>query len=277
MRTDYRLCGGSAAGFNTGQNFCPLQPGKAKAVILTYHGKKLPANLTAEEIEKACHADGQDRIFPITGISEYATSGGEANTTENGYAGSSITGYSARTDTFTLSKFNMALQANLVANKATTFDMYVVDENDVIYGVDDASDSLAGIPLTGVYPTGQPFSSSGQVAYLAFNALYADIEAYMKTASAKGVTFNLVGALSGLVFAEFIEIDEGKYKLVDHYDRTDLTSYYGAQIAAQAETALVSGSSASYADGVLTITGEPKLAAPSVLQGIGITGIEQWS
>lgn len=276
MRIDYRLCGGSAAGFNTGQNFCPLQPGKAKAIILTYHGKKLPANLTAEEIEKACHADGQDRIFPITGISEYATSGGEANTTENGYAGSSITGYSARTDTFTLAKYNMALQANLVSNKATTFDMYVVDENDVIYGIDDASDSLAGIPLTGVYPTGQPFSSSGQVAYLAFNALYADIEAYMKNASAKGVTFNLVGALVGLVFAEFIEIEEGKYKLVDHYDRTDLTSYYGALIAQNASTALVSGSTASYADGVLTISGEPKLAAPSVLQSLGITGIEQW-
>lgn len=276
MRTDYRLCGGSAAGFNTGQNFCPLQPGKAKAVILTYHGKKLPANLTAEEIEKACHADGQDRIFPITGISEYATSGGEANTTENGYAGSSITGYSSRTDTFTLAKYNMSLQANLVSNKATTFDMYVVDENDVIYGVDDASDSLAGIPLTGVYPTGQPFSSSGQTAYLAFNALYADIEAYMKNASAKGVTFNLVGALAGLVFAEFIEIEEGKYKLVDHYDRTDLTSYYGAQIAAKASTVLVSGSTVSYEDGVLTISGEPKLAVPSVLQENGITGIEQW-
>lgn len=276
MRTDYRLCGGSAAGFNTGQNFCPLQPGKAKAVILTYHGKKLPVNLTAEEIEKACHADGQDRIFPITGISEYATSGGEANTSENGYAGSSITGYSARTDTFTLSKYNIALQANLVSNKATTFDMYVVDENDVIYGVDDASDSLAGIPLTGVYPTGQPFSSSGQVAYLAFNALYADTEAYMKNVSAKGVTFNLVGALVGLVFAEFVEIEEGKYKLVDHYDRTDLTSYYGALIAQNASEALASGSTASYAGGVLTISGEPRLAAPSVLQGLGITGIEQW-
>lgn len=276
MRIDYRVCGGSAAGFNTGQNFCPLQPGKAKAVILTYHGKKLPKDLTAENLEKACHADGQDRIFPILGISEYATSGGEANTSENGYAGSSITGYSARTDTFTLAKYNMSLQANLVANKATTFDMYVVDENDVIYGIDDASDELAGIPLTGVYPTGQPFSSSGQVAYMAFNALYADIESYMKNASAKGATFNVAGALIGLVFAEFIEIAEGKYKLVDHYDRTDLTAYYGALIAQNAETALVSGISASYSDGVLTISGEPKLAEPSVLQELGITGIEQW-
>lgn len=276
MRTDYRVCGGSAAGFNTGQNYCPLQPGKAKAIILTYHGKKLPKDLTAESLEVACHADGQDRIFPILGISEYATSGGEANTTENGYAGSSITSYSARTDTFTLSKYNMALQANLVSNKSTTFDMYIVDENDVIYGIDDSSDSLAGIPLTGVYPTGQPFSSSGQVAYMAFNALYADAEAYLKNASAKGASFNVPGALTGLVFAEFIEIGEGQYKLVDHYDRTDLTTYYGADIAQNAESALKEGSSVSYANGILTITGTPKLESPSVLQTLGIIGIEQW-
>lgn len=276
MRTDYRVCGGLAAGFNTGQNYCPLQPGKAKAIILTYHGKKLPKDLTAESLEVACHADGQDRIFPILGISEYATSGGEANTSENGYAGSSITSYSARTDTFTLSKYNMALQANLVSNKSTTFDMYVVDENDVIYGIDDSSDSLAGIPLTGVYPTGQPFSSSGQVAYMAFNALYADAEAYLKNASAKGASFNVPGALTGLVFVEFINLGESQYKLVDHYDRTDLTTYYGADIAKNAESALKEGSSVSYANGVLTITGTPKLESPSVLQTLGIIGIEQW-
>ena len=78
------------------------------------------------------------------------------------------------------------------------------------------------------------------------------------------------------MFAEFIEESSGKYKLVDHYDRTDLTAYYGAQIAAKASTVLVSGSTASYSDGVLTISGEPKLAAPSVLQENGIIGIEQW-
>jgi hypothetical protein len=79
-----------------------------------------------------------------------------------------------------------------------------------------------------------------------------------------------------LVFAEFIEVGSGKFKLVDHYDRTDLTSYYGALIAQNASTALISGSTASYSDGVLTISGEPKLAAPSVLQELGIIGIEQW-
>ena len=173
MRTDIRECG-STSGFNTGMNYCPLQPDKVAGVILVIHGKKLPKELTADVLEEACHADYPDRIYPITGFSEYAVSGGEPNTSENGYAGSEITGYSARTDTFTLRKFNLALQANLVANKDTLFDMYVFDKNNVIYGEDDGTDELAGFDLSGVYPTGQTYDSSGQKAYLAFNAMYSD-------------------------------------------------------------------------------------------------------
>lgn len=274
MRTDYRECGGGN-GFNTGQNFCPLQPGKVKGLILVYHGKKLPSELTAESLEKACHADGMDRIFPVLGISEYATSGGEATTSENGYAGSEITGYSSRTDTFTLSKFNLALQANMVANKSTLFDMYAFDEDNVIYGYDDGTDVLAGIPLSGIYPTGQMYTSSGQKAYLAFNAIYADTEDYLAHTSIKSASVNLMNVLTGVIYVDFVSVDGG-YKIVDHYDRTDLTSYYGATIAANAESILSGMTSVTYESGVLKGTGEPKLAEPSVLQENGIIGIEQW-
>lgn len=274
MRTDYRECGGGN-GFNTGQNFCPLQPGKVKGLILVYHGKKLPSDLTAESLEKACHADGMDRIFPVLGISEYATSGGEATTSENGYAGSEITGYSSRTDTFTLSKFNLALQANMVANKSTLFDMYAFDEDNVIYGYDDGTDVLAGIPLSGIYPTGQMYTSSGQKAYLAFNAIYSDTEDYLAHASIRSASVNLMNVLTGVIYVDFVEVDGG-YKIVDHYDRTDLTSYYGASIVANAEKILSGMSSVSYESGLLKGTGEPELAEPSVLQENGIIGIEQW-
>lgn len=274
MRTDYRECGGGN-GFNTGQNFCPLQPGKVKGLILVYHGKKLPSELTAESLEKACHADGMDRIFPVLGISEYATSGGEATTSENGYAGSEITGYSSRTDTFTLSKFNLALQSNMVINKSTLFDMYAFDEDNVIYGYDDGTDVLAGIPLSGIYPTGQMYTSSGQKAYLAFNAIYADTEDYLAHTSIKSASVNLMNVLTGVIYVDFVSVDGG-YKIVDHYDRTDLTSYYGATIAANAESILSGMTSVTYESGVLKGTGEPKLAEPSVLQENGIIGIEQW-
>lgn len=274
MRTDYRQCGGGN-GFNTGANFCPLQPGKVKGIILTYHGKKLPKELTAETLEAACHADGMDRIFPILNVSEYAVSGGEATTSENGYAGSEITGYSSRTDTFTLAKFNLSLQANMVANKATLFDMYPFDEENVIYGLDDGTDQLAGIPLSGIYPTGQMFTSSGQKAYLAFNAIFADTENYMAHASVRGTETNLLTVLKGLVYVDFISV-EGGFKMVDHYDRTDLTAYYGAALVEAAETVLTGMTGTTYENDIIKGTGTPVLANPSVLQSNGIIGIEQW-
>lgn len=278
MRTDIRECG-STSGFNTGMNYCPLQPDKVAGVILVIHGKKLPKGLTADALEKACHADYPDRIYPITGFSEYAVSGGEPNTSENGYAGSEITGYSARTDTFTLRKFNLALQANLVANKDTLFDMYVFDKNNVIYGEDDGTDELAGFDLSGVYPTGQTYDSSGQKAYLAFNAMYSDTEKMMKNMSVKQSGVNLENVLKGLNYVEFVKMtsSENTYKLVDHYDRTDLTAYYGAVLSGKASTVVSGASALEYSNGVLTATGDvPVLKSPSILQANGVIGIEQW-
>lgn len=277
MRNDIRSCG-SASGFNTGQNYCPFQPGKVKGLILTIHGKKLPKELTAESLEQACHADYPERIYPIMGISEYAVSGGDANTSENGYAGSEITGYSARTDTFTLAKFNLSLQANLVANKSTLFDMYVILEDNIIWGMDDGSDTLAGHPLSGVYPTGQQFTSSGQKAFLAFNAMYSDIENSMKKATIKQVNINLETSLKGLSYVDFVPTGAGQntYKMVDHFDRTDITPYYGAQLSEKATTVITGVTGMEYSNGVLTATGgTPTLKLPSVLQTNGILGIEQ--
>lgn len=278
MRTDIRPCG-STSGFNTGITYCPLQPDKVAGVILTIHGKKIPKELTAEALETACHADYPERIYPISDISEYAVSGGEASTSENGYAGSEITGYSARTDTFTLRKFNLALQANLVANKDTLFDMYVYDKNNVIYGQDDGSDELSGFSLSGVYPTGQTYDSSGQRAQLSFNAMYADTESMLKKMSVKQANINLESVLKGLNYVEFVKMGAGEnaYKLVDHYDRTDLTAYYGAALAEKASTVVSGATALAYSNGVLTATGGvPVLKDPSLLQANGIIGIEQW-
>ena len=56
MATEFRECAGMAQ-FNTGTSKCLLDPGKVKAIILTMHGYKLPANATAELLEAACHDD----------------------------------------------------------------------------------------------------------------------------------------------------------------------------------------------------------------------------
>lgn len=276
MATDYRQCPGVAT-FNTGNSVCVLDPGKVKAIILVMHGYKLPKTLTADALEAACHADRPGRIFPIKTIVEYAPSGGEAQTSATGYGPTKITGYSPKNDVWTLENYDASLKANLMAAKNTAFDAYFVDENNVIYGMNDGTEELAGIELSGVYPGGQDWDSSGTEANLTIATMFKDYEKYIKNAGVKACDFDVVGALKGLVYVELVSTESKKYKLVEHFGRLDITPYYGALLQENATTALPGATSVSYANGVITVgEGEPTLASPSVLQGVGITGIEAW-
>lgn len=278
MAIDYRECPGLAT-FNTGNSVCVLDPGKVKAIILTIHGHKLPEDKSADAIEAACHADRPNRIFPIKTIVEYAPSGGEAQTSAIGYGPTKVTGYSAKNDVWTLQDYDASLKANLMAAKNVAFDAYFVDENNIIYGMNDGTEYLAGIPLSGVYPGGQDWDSSGTEANLTVATMFKDYKKYIKSADVSAYKFDVVEALKGLVYVELKSMESGKYKLVEHFGKLDITEHYGELLAKNATTALgVSDSpAASYADGVITVSGSPKLAKPSVLQGLGITGIEAWS
>ena len=277
MAKGYRRCPGLAE-FNTGKSVCVLDPGKIKSVILVMHGQKLPDTLSAEELEKACHADRPGRIFPLKTVVEYEPSGGEAQTNATGYGPTKLTGYSAKVDTLTLDDFDASLKANLMAVKNVAFDAYLVDDNNVIYGMNDGTDVLAGIPLSGVYPGGQDWDSSGTEANLTVTLMFQDYEKYVKNADVMACDFNVTDALKGLVYVDFVSVDSTKYKLVEHFGGLDVTEYYGALLQQNAAEALPDVTSVSYADGVLTVaTGTPVLAKPSALQAVGITGIEQWT
>ena len=74
-----------SAEMNTGGSACKVDWGKVKGAILVEHGVKLPANITADELEKMCHADRPGRIYPIHTFVEYAKNGGEAQVSAVGY------------------------------------------------------------------------------------------------------------------------------------------------------------------------------------------------
>ena len=277
MATDYRKCPGVTT-FNTGSSVCVLDPGKIKAIILTIHGHKIPTEKTAEAFEKACHADRPGRIFPIKTIVEYAPSGGEAQTSATGYGPTKVTGYSAKNDVWTLQDYDASLKANIMAAKNVAFDAYFVDENNVVYGVNDGTEDLAGIPLSGVYPGGQDWDSSGTEANLTIATMFKDYEKYVKNADVRAYDFDVVDALKGLVYVDLVSTESNKYKLIEHFGKLDITEYYGELLAKNAGKVLIGATSASYADGVITTVGEGSitLASPSVLQESGITGIEAW-
>lgn len=266
---------------NTGNSKNRIDPGKVKALILVIHGYKLPKDLTAEAIEAACHADRPSRIYPIKTIVEYAPSGGEAQTSAVGYGPTKITGYSAKNDVWTIDEYDGTLKANLMMAKGVAFDVYFVDEDNVRYGINDGTDILAGIPLSGVYPGGQDWDSSGTEANLTIATMFKDYEKYVKSADTRVSKFDVVDALKGLVYVDLVKVgvEENKYKIVEHFGRLDVTGYYGEALSAGA-TKCFDGqvSAVAYADGVLTITatGTPALKKPSVLAENGVTGIEQY-
>ena len=137
---------------------------------------------------------------------------------------------------------------------------------------------MSGIPLSGVYPSGQDWDSSGQEANLIVNLMFKDYEKYIKTADIMALKFDVVEALKGLVFVDLVKVGENKYKLIEHFGGLNVTGYYADALSKSAEKSFDGGVSAvSYADGELTVTatGTPSLKKPSELQKGGIIGIEQ--
>jgi hypothetical protein len=276
MAQDIRVCGGSGE-FNSGVSNCPVPRGKIKGLIFVPSGLKLPAEITLASLETAIHADRPNRIYPVKTIDEYAPSGGEAQTSQQGYGASKVTSYSSKVDAFTVDKYDMGLKANVVDAKSMSFDVYLVNDSNIIFGERDNDGSLKGIPLSGIYVGGQDYDSSGQVANLVINIMYSDIEKHWKIEDTRSVDFDIVSALNGLVEVEVKSVTGG-YKIIERYGRLDVTPTFGQLIVSNADTTTIpSNVVTSYADGVIVASGVFTLKKPSVLHENGIIGIEQAS
>ena len=65
------------AQLSTGVSKCQPDFGKMKGAIITEHGTKLPADLTADKLEELAHEDRPGRIYGVGEFVEYAKEGGE--------------------------------------------------------------------------------------------------------------------------------------------------------------------------------------------------------
>ena len=281
MAKDYRVCKG-IADFNTGRSLCPVDPGKVKGLIFALEGYTLPEDITPESLEKTFHAARPERLYPVETVEEYAPSGGEAQTGATGYGNTKVTGYSARSDAFTLDHYDLGLKANIIEAKGIPLTVYIVDDDNKVYGVRDAKNLFKGIPLSGVAVGGQDFDSSGAQATLVITIYYKDVEQDWKNADFVEVDFDIVSSLKGVEFVKWLKLDSpaNAYKLLEAKGNLDITPYKGKLLQENATTCIPNATGVKYDDkGYLTMTisdsGEPKLAAPDVLQENGVTGIEQ--
>lgn len=283
---ELRKC--ESAQLYTGVSKCPPNFGKMVAAILVRPGTKLPAKLTAEKLEEMIHADRSERAYGIAGLCEYAKSGGEVQTAANGYGPEQATGVSARKDTFDLLRYYPELDSSLMNTINSEWDVYFIDEDDLLHGINDGSDILAGYPMSSVYGESVPIPTSSnkatmQVVFCHENAKLSKARADYKPL---GFHLNIKTTVLGLLAVKLSKASDtgNEYKLYEATGGNDITSIYGPLIAsAGADVLTGSTSAASYNEESDTLTiattsgATPRLKSPATLYEKGIKGIEQVS
>jgi len=274
MSRKVRTC--SSSGLNTGKSVCPIPFGKVKEIILAPAGYVLDEDIAGSALLTACHADQPSRIFPITGIVEYARDGGDANVSAVGYGPNEYNGMNAATDQFTVGKYDAALVSSLLKSANVPLSAFYVDEDNVIHGKRDSEGHFIGFPMTSVYPSATPHASSGSKATLVVNLAHEDVEDDYVNYDYVQLDYNPANYLTGLVEVVFESAGSGKYRLIEKVGGLDVTANFGQLLVTGAATCLPSATSVAYnTDNTISASGTVTLAKPSVLHAAGVDGIVQ--
>ena len=270
--------------FFTGKSVCEIDYDKIKYLLLTKHGVKLQYD-TLDNLRAMCHADLPNRAYGFPQIVNWEPNGGEVQTSQVGYGPNVYNGVSARTDAFTVDKFRHYLRAEILKNVDEEFDMYLIDAKNNLYGLNDDTDELAGIPVT-IYPSGNDHPGASDKASLAVNVSYVDVEEYMMKLDVVPLDYAARSAVYGLmpVTLEKVGSTGNNYKLVEYYGKGDATAKYGELISDNVASVLNGATAATYdaTNNYITVTlasdsTAPTLKAASVLEAAGIYGIEPFS
>ena len=277
-----RTC--ESAHFSTGVSKCPPDFGKMIGAIIVAEGTKLPADLTAAELEKLVHADGDERVYGIVRFTEYAKNGGEAQTAANGYGPEEFTGFSSRKDTYTLNKFYPELHASLTKSANLARGAYFFDEDNVLYGINDGTDTLAPFEMSCIYSDATPHPTSSAQATMSVTFAFADAKASTVDFDYTSLDFNPCKCVLGLTAVELKKVDDSSsgYKLYEVVGGYDVTPIYGPLIK-EAGAKVLNGATTAYdynsTTKTLTLSGVGSdgvsLKEPSVLYANKIKGIEQ--
>lgn len=270
--------------FFTGKSVCEIDYDKIKYLLLTKHGVKLQYD-TIDNLRAMCHADLPNRAYGFPQIVNWEPNGGEVQTSQVGYGPNVYNGVSARTDAFTVDKFRHYLRAEILKNVDEEFDMYLIDAKNNLYGLNDGTDELAGIPVT-IYPSGNDHPGASDKASLAVNVSYVDVEEYMMKLDVVPLDYAARSAVYGLmpVTLEKVGSTGNNYKLVEYYGKGDATAKFGELISDNVASVLNGATAATYdaTNNYITVTlasdsTAPTLKAASVLEANGIYGIEPFS
>lgn len=262
----------------TGKSGCQLDFAKIRAIIITPHGKKLSVGInpiSESFIERMINGTEEYRIYPINDIVEYAKSGGEPQVSAIGYDGNGVTGISPRTDTFTLAKVSEHIAASLTKNMNKRYDVYYVDENNVVYGI-LKDNVLYGFPMLTIYPTVVPHPTSSSQATMTVSCCFENAREAIEKFDYMELKWNILDQLEGLVSVDLVEAERGKYRVIETIGGYDRTAECGAT---DSLVGLFNGvTAATYENGLITLTASqgvtPSMKSPGELYTAGVKRIE---
>lgn len=270
--------------FNTGVSKCPPDFGKMIGAIIVEDGTKLPADLTADSLEKLAHAAGSERIYGIVRFVEYAPEGGDPQSAANGYGPEEFTGFSARKDTYNLNKFYPELHSAITRTAHLSRGVYFFDENNMLYGLNDGTDTLAPYPMSSIYSKATPHPTSSGKASMSVTFCHVDAKASAIDFDYVQLDFNPLKLTLGLVGVKLEKAGTtgNNYKIFEAVGGYDVTGIYGPLIVAAGNTVINGATTAAtYDDATKTLTiaatdgAKISLKSPAVLYENDIKGIEQ--
>lgn len=274
----------TSAELYTGTSKCQVNFENVKGAILVPPGTKLPAELTAEKLEELVHAELSARVYGVKDFVEYAKNGGEVQTSAQGYGPEEITGVSARKDTFTMKRFDPELDATFTALGNKAWDVYFFDDDNMLYGMNDGTDQLAGYPMSNVYTDSTPFNTSSAKAALSITFSHENAKRAKTQFDYRRLDFNPQKCVLGLSPVIMQKTTDGgsAYKIYERIGGYDVTGIYGPLIASAGAVVLNGATTAAtYNETADTITiattgsAEVSLKSPKVLFQNDIKGIIQ--
>lgn len=274
---EFITCG--STNVNTGISPCRIDPAYIDVIILTDYMTQIPIENFEEELEKLIHADRPNRVYPIPDVAEYAPSGNEGQTSAVGYGPSEFSGYSALSETWSLSFRDEGLYINLQQLKSSRMRAIFVDRDNRVYAIKGDEGKIMGYELSNIFPQGQRFKSSGSNPTLDVILNYKNYSREAEKAIVKQAETDIAEKAVGLIWVELVKKDAG-YKLRTKVEQLDVTNRYGKLLEATEAWNNVTAVTYDADTDYLVLTAEadktPSLKSPSKLYELGIKNIEEW-
>jgi hypothetical protein len=262
---------------------CPTFQGRPAGLIFTSRNALFSTDPDTfnQEIREAIYASGQkikDRATPVMQIANMAASGGDLQTSQEGWGGTQFTGLNEVREDYTIVKGGNCLYKQLSKLNDQEMRVFKIDNKGMIFGTVtevEGVEKFRGYELSTIGTYLRP--AADNAAAIMLSLVYS---ANLQQESIDSHAFELSGdEIEGLWGIQLKKTAAGKAQVVEACSGEDLTAIFGNSLAnANIYLNKTGGNptAVTFANGVLTFTpaGAYRIADAATLKAANIEGYE---